>query len=68
MKSVWSVITGFMASLLSRAVTLYLLMRGGRRDERLDSAEQTIKDMQKANSAAATDVYDDKLRDKYGLK
>jgi flagellar basal body-associated protein FliL len=42
--------------------------RSGQDGEKLKQAEKVLDDVTKANRAASTDAYDDKLRDKYGLK
>lgn len=66
--TIWQTIAGFVASLITKATALYLLVRGGRRDERLKNAEQSLKDIAKANNAASTDAHDNELRDKYNIK
>ncbi len=49
-------------------IAIKLSKSWARDGEKLKQAEKVLSDVSKANRAAATDDYDDRLRDKYGLK
>jgi len=43
----------------------FLIFRAGKRDERLDCAEETLEDVQKGNIAAGDDSHDSELQARY---
>lgn len=59
------------AGLVSVAIAVggrWWFYRSGKKQERLENVENTLEEVRKANSAASDSSYDDKLREKYGVK
>lgn len=67
MSSVILSIIGFVVAIIGITARI-IFWRSGRDKEKLKNAEQSLKDIAKANNAASTDAHDNELRDKYNIK